>query len=135
MVSVKDIMHGITTIGFNASVRDAAGLMKDKEVGSLMVEIAGDIKGIVTERDILKRVVAEGRDPNETRVMDIMTRQLVSIPSNAGIVEASQLLNKHNIRRLPVEENGKIIGIVTARGIAKAIPMQIVRKGDYVPEG
>lgn len=134
MVSVKEIMHGITTVGFDASVRDAAILMKDKEVGSLLVEIAGEIKGIITERDILKRVVAEGRDANATRVMDVMTRQMITIPSNASMIQAAQMLNKHNIRRLPVEENGKIIGIVTARGIAKALPLQITRK-DYIQEG
>lgn len=134
MVSVKEIMHGITTVGFDASVRDAASLMKDKEVGSLLVEIAGEIKGIITERDILKRVVAEGRDANATRVMDVMTRQMITIPANTSMIQAAQMLNKHNIRRLPVEENGKIIGIVTARGIAKALPLQITRK-DYIQEG
>lgn len=135
MVVVKEIMHGTTLVGFNSSVREVAKLMKEKEIGSVMVEIAGEIKGIVTERDILKRVVAEGRDANETRVMDIMTRQLITIPSKASLIDAAQLLSKYNIRRLPVEENGKIIGIVTARGIAKAIPLQIVRKTEYIQEG
>jgi len=101
--------------------------MRQKNIGSVLVSRKGEIVGILTERDILKRIVAEGLDPSKTKAEEVMTRNIITINADASILEASEILNRYDIRRLPVEENGRIIGIVTARGIAKNMPLYFIR--------
>ncbi|MCX6767131.1 MAG: CBS domain-containing protein [Candidatus Micrarchaeota archaeon] len=122
MVTVKEVMHSITVVPETASVSEVARIMKRKEIGSVMVEKWGKIAGIVTERDIIKRVVAEGKVGDKVKVGDVATYSLVTVDAGTDIIDANELLHKQNIRRLPVTENGKIIGIVTVRGISKNLP-------------
>ncbi|MEM4389031.1 MAG: CBS domain-containing protein [Candidatus Micrarchaeia archaeon] len=120
-------MHGITLVEADAAVRQVAVIMRQKNIGSVLVTKQGEIVGILTERDILKRVVAEGLDPSRTTAEQIMTRNIITINADATVFEAAEMLNRYDIRRLPVEENGKIVGIVTARSIAKSMPLAVVR--------
>ncbi len=152
-MKIKEIMHGITMINSDASVLEAAKIMSNKEIGSVLVKISetpaaskkskecstedpcfvqtSENVGILTERDILKNVVAKNRG-FDTKVSEIMTRKIFSVDSGADVEEASELFNKHRIRRLVVTERGNIVGIVTARDVAKSIPyIYLQRRKEY----
>ncbi len=75
---------------------------------------------ILTERDIITKVVAENRDPKQVKAREIMTKLRYTIDAQATIEKASKIFNSHHIRRLPVMEMGEIVGIITARDIARA---------------
>jgi len=119
-MKVREIMHRATTVKCPMSILDVAKLMSEKNIGSVLTERDGCVM-VVTERDILKKVVALDKDPKKTKVSDIMTRCVHTIDSNSDVFEASDIFNKCHIRRLPVTEEGKIIGMVTARDVAKSL--------------
>jgi CBS domain-containing protein len=131
---VKEIMHAITVVDVDSSVSDVAKLMSKRRIGSVL-SIRGDCVKIATERDILTKVVAAGRDPKATKVSEVMSVCSHIIGSDMDVFEASDLLNIYHIRRLPVREEGKIIGIVTARDLAKSLAYiaarRIVRDEEY----
>ncbi|MEM3400296.1 MAG: CBS domain-containing protein [Candidatus Micrarchaeia archaeon] len=122
MVRIKDIMHEITLVSANESVKGVAEVMRNKDIGSVMVKRGDEICGILTERDIICKVVAAGKDPEKTEAQDIMTEKIITISADATILEASEFLNRYKVRRIPaVDKDGKIVGIVSARGVAKAL--------------
>jgi CBS domain-containing protein len=116
---IKDIMHAATTVDPNLTVSEAAKLMRKKDIGSVLVNIHDSKWGMVTERDILNKVVAEDLSPKKIMVKDIMTDLIYTIDANAPLEEASEAFNKGHIRRLPVRESRKIVGIITSRDVAK----------------
>ncbi len=119
---IRDILHEITTIGQDASVCEAAKLMDNKNIGSLLVTDEKDkFVGIITERDIFRKIIAQERDCKQIKVKSIMTEELFTIDAHDSIMEASKYFNKHQIRRLPVVEDGEIIGLISVRDVAKAI--------------
>lgn len=120
-MTVKSIMHDITVISYDAPVLNAVQIMANKDIGSILVEKDGKISGILTERDVLKKLIADEKDPKGFSVGDLCSSELLTINANATILEASDILKAHNIRRLPVEENGKIIGMVTARNVGQHV--------------
>lgn len=120
-------MHGITMVDADLSVLDASRLMSRKNIGSVLIKEDDCIK-IVTERDILKKVVARNRDVENTKISEIMSKCAHTIDSEKDIFYASDMLNRYNIRRLPVMEGEKIVGIVTARDIAKSLTYISARK-------
>ena len=85
---------------------------------------------ILTERDVLKRVVDEGRKPEETLVKDVMSKPLITISSEASLENAIELMFKHKIKKLPVVENGKLVGLVTFTDLVRAEPtlIQTIRR-------
>ncbi|MCS7094491.1 MAG: CBS domain-containing protein [Thaumarchaeota archaeon] len=107
----------VVTIDEDSTVEEAAKLMGSKGIGALAVTRNGRIVGIITERDVLKRVVAEGRDPKLTKVRDVMTSPPITVGPDTTIREAIDLMNRRRIRRLLVEEEGRIVGIFTQRDI------------------
>jgi len=116
---VKDIMHRITKVPSSISISEAARVMDQKLIGSVLVEEKDKIIGIMTERDILRKIVAKGENPDKLKVKDIMSQPLITIDANEDIINASKKLDEYRIRRLVVTENGKIIGKVTANSIAR----------------
>lgn len=122
-LTIGDVMHEPTIVGPELSVLDAAKIMSEKEVGSLLVKDGG-ILGILTERDLSRKVVARGLDGGKVSVSEIMSTPCYTIDSDACISEASRLFNKHNIRRLPVVEDGEVVGRVSVRDIAKTLAMR-----------
>ena len=116
---VKDIMHRITKVPSSISISEAARVMDQKLIGYVMVEEKDKIVGIMTERDILRKIVAKGENPDKLKVKDIMSQPLITIDANEDIINASKKLDEYRIRRLVVTENGKIIGKVTANSIAR----------------
>ncbi len=126
-MKVKEIMHETTMVKCPMSVLDVAKLMSEKNIGSILTGKDGCTM-VVTERDIIQKVVALGKDPKKTTVADIMSRCAHTIDSNSDVVEASDMFNEYPIRRLPVTEKEKIIGMVTARDVAKSLAYISARK-------
>jgi CBS domain-containing protein len=103
----------VKTIEPDASLAEAAKAMSEFHVGSLVVVDMKELVGIITERDIIK-CVAERKNPEETKVKDAMTKKLVVATSNLTLEEVAEILTKHRIKKLPLVEEGKVVGIVTA---------------------
>jgi CBS domain-containing protein len=117
--SVRDAMtENPRSIGASASVVEAARLMREEHIGSLPITDDKELVGMVTDRDITMRVVAEAADPQKTSVEDIYSRQLISVEPDKDLEEALQLMARHQVRRLPVVENGRLVGIVAQADIA-----------------
>lgn len=127
-MKVKEIMHRATMVDKNMSILDVAKLMSERNIGSVLTKKNGCIM-VVTERDILKKVVALDKDIKKTKVSDVMSKCAYTIDSNSDVFEASDIFNKHNIRRLPVTEGEKIIGMVTARDVAKSLTYLSLKSG------
>lgn len=125
---VKEIMHNITKLSFDTTISEAAELMDQKSIGSVLIEEDNKIIGIMTERDILRKIVAKGVNPDELRVKDVMNYPLITIDVNEHILEASKKLDKHNIRRLIITEKGEIVGKVTANSISRNLKYILASK-------
>ena len=103
------------------TVRECTKLMLDKHVGSLLVEEGNKLIGLLTERDLVK-MISLGINPNKTKVKQVMTAKIVTITPEKDIYDAIVLMNKENLRRLPVVLNGRIIGLITLRDILTLQP-------------
>jgi signal-transduction protein with cAMP-binding, CBS, and nucleotidyltransferase domain len=116
---VEKIARPIITIDENSSVLEAVKVIVGGERGSVVVTKDGETVGILTERDIMKRVVAKSLDPSSTKVKDVMTSSIVSIEKDKPLREAIDLMNRKGLRRMLVTEKGKIVGIFTLRDIVR----------------
>src|SRR5437879_8754799 len=117
--SVRDAMtEDPRSIGASASVVEAARLMREEHIGSLPITEDEQLVGMITDRDITTRVVAEAADPKMTSVGDVYSRDLISVEPDKDLADALQLMARHQVRRLPVVENGKLVGIVAQADIA-----------------
>jgi CBS domain-containing protein len=119
MKSVRDAMtENPRSIGASATVVEAARLMREEHIGSLPITDDEQLVGMITDRDITLRVVAEAADPTSTSVGDVYSRDLISVEPDHDLEEALQLMARHQVRRLPVVENGRLVGIVAQADIA-----------------
>jgi CBS domain-containing protein len=109
----------LITVDENSPVLDAANLMVEKGRGSVLVTRAGQPVGILTERDILRKVVAKSLNPGSTPSKNVMTESPITISHDTPLREAIDLMNRKHLRRMLVTENGKIVGIFTMRDILK----------------
>ena len=117
--SVPDAMtEDPRSIGASASVVEAAQLMRQQHIGSLPVTEDERLVGMITDRDITTRVVAESAVPETTSVGDVYSRDLISVESNKDLEEALRLMARHQVRRLPVVESGRLVGMVAQADIA-----------------
>ena len=117
--SVREAMtEDPRSIGATASVVEAARLMREEDIGSLPITDDEKLVGMITDRDITTRVVAEAADPTATSVEDVYSRDLVSVEPDEDLDEALQLMARHQVRRLPVVESGRLVGIVAQADIA-----------------
>jgi CBS domain-containing protein len=104
----------LVTVPPTASVLDATRLMNAERIGSLVVMQAGRLVGIFTERDVLRRVVAEARPPARTLVGDVMTSDVICSPPEAGVAEVADLMRRRRIRHVPVVDgDGKVLELVS----------------------
>ena len=118
MPQVRDLMvSDDVTIEPSTSVVDAAGQMIQQEKGPLPVVEGGRPVGIVTDRDIVAHVVAEGRDPSSTTVDDIATHDLVTIGPDQDVNDARQLMDQHQLDRILVVESDRLVGIISEADI------------------
>jgi CBS domain-containing protein len=135
-VPVVEIMTPtpVTTTG-DATIAAAAKVMREQEIGSLVVIEAGRPSGIVTERDIVTKVAATDQKPSAVRVKDIMTTPLVAVHPHEEVVEAAKLMSRRKIRRLPVVQDGKLVGMVTENDILRIWPTLIEVTREYARAG
>jgi CBS domain-containing protein len=121
---VADIMSSpVVTVDGETNVRDSAVLMTDKRIGSILVTERGQPIGIVTERDILVRVVSLCRDVCATKMREIMSTPLITVPKNTGILDAMREMREHDISRLVVMEDDRLIGMVSERDIIRGVTL------------
>jgi len=118
---IRDVMtSNPSAIEADKNVVDAAKLMRDEDVGLTPVVEGGRLVATLTDRDIAVRVVAEGKDPQSTRVRDVASSDLVTIDPDQELDEALRLMAQHQVRRLPVvEEDGRLVGVVAQADVAK----------------
>jgi len=120
MAQVRDVMtSNPVTCSPQASVADAAKVMAKEDIGPLPVVDANRLVGILTDRDIVVRVVAEGRDPQSTSVGDVATSDLVTVSPDEDLDRALQLLAERQVRRLPVAEGETLVGVIAQADIAR----------------
>jgi CBS domain-containing protein len=118
MPQVRDLMvSSVVTIEPATSIVEAAPLMIQAEKGPLPVVEGDSPVAMVTDRDIIARVVAEGRDPNSVRVEDIATHELVTIGPDQDVEEARQLMDQHELDRILVLEGDRLVGIISEADI------------------
>ena len=118
--SIRDVMTpNPKSVQPSTTVAEAARLMRDEDVGSLPVVQDGKLTGIVTDRDITIRAVAEGKDPSNTKVGEVASSDLVTLDPQQDLDEALRLMARHQVRRLPVvEEDGRLVGVVAQADVA-----------------
>jgi CBS domain-containing protein len=114
----------IATIQSDACLRASAELMRDRRMGSLLTIEAGEIVGIVTERDLVWKGLAGNRDPDSTHVSAVMSSPLVSIDINRTIRDASQAMAERSVRHLAVTDGGKIVGVLSVRDLVKMVSIR-----------
>ena len=120
---VKEVMNrNVKTIDTEANVQKAAELMSKFGIGSLIVVKNNKLKGILTERNILGGVVAKSLDATDTKVKDIMTKEVVFIKPELDVEEAAEIMVDKNIKKLPVILRNQLVGIITASDICAAQP-------------
>lgn len=114
----------IETIDREATLLTVARRMADKRIGALMVTQAGEVAGIVTERDLIHKGMAQNQDPAQVRVGSLMTQTLIDIDINRTVHDASDLMAEKHIRHLPVTENRKIVGILSVRDLVRMVSVR-----------
>lgn len=120
-MKVKDFMSNeIAYATTDAKVSDVAKMMQENHVGSIPIcDKQNDIVGIVTDRDIVLRNVANKKDPNTTPVTEIMSTDIITVEPETDIYKVSRIMAEKQIRRIPVVKNKKIVGLVTIGDLAK----------------
>jgi CBS domain-containing protein len=118
------------SIEASSSVADAAQLLRLEDVGSLPVVRDGHLVAMLTDRDIVVRVLAEGRDPQSTLVGEIASRDVESAAPEQDLEQALRLMARRQLRRLPVLEGDRLVGILAQADIAEAAPFE--RTGEVV---
>ncbi|HDM92027.1 MAG TPA: CBS domain-containing protein [Candidatus Korarchaeota archaeon] len=125
-LKVSEVMTPkVIAISPDRSVAEAARIMKERDIGSVVVMEGEKLVGIVTERDIITRFVAkeDGRKPEDVKVEEIMTKNPVLIGESEDLIEAARIMSEKNIRRLVVvNREGKVVGIISARDIVRVAP-------------
>jgi CBS domain-containing protein len=119
--SIRDLMTANPcSVDADKSVAYAAKMMRDEDVGLAPIVEGDKLIGTVTDRDIAVRVVAEGKDPEQTTVREVASTNLVTIDPQQDLEEALRLMAKHQVRRLPVvEEDGRLVGVVAQADVAR----------------
>jgi CBS domain-containing protein len=106
------------TVNVDDTVKDAAVVMRDSDIGDVIVIEDGQVSGILTDRDIAVRAVAEGRDADATPVSDICTSGIEAMEPDASVDDALRKMRDEDIRRLPVVKNGRPVGIISLGDLA-----------------
>jgi CBS domain-containing protein len=120
MATVREVMtRNPVMLPKDTLVADAAKKMKGQDIGDVVVMDDGSIYGIVTDRDIVIRAIAENRDPRQTRLGDIATTKLVTVRPDDDVNTAIDMMRKNAVRRIPVVERGAPIGIVSLGDLAQ----------------
>jgi CBS domain-containing protein len=111
--ALREVMSGpVITIDPDASAADAARLMRDEDTGDVVVAVGDQLKGIVTDRDLAVRLVAEDLDP-QTAVREVCTTEPITVDADDSIETAAALMKEYSVRRLPVRDAGVVAGFIS----------------------
>jgi len=125
-LNVEDVMvEEVVTVETDATVQKAVDLMNKHEIGCLIVVLRGKPVGIITERDMLKRVLAKSRDPEKIKVSEIMSAPIIVSKPEMEIEDAVKLMFRSKIKKLPVVQKGRLIGLVTLTDLTRFQPHMI----------
>ncbi len=123
---VRDVMaKNVKTVKTDDTVHTAVKKMNKFDIGSVIVTASGRPVGIITETNIMRRIVEPRMDPSTIWAKDIMTAPLITTDPNADLTEAAKLMADNNINRLPVMEGDKLVGLLSSTDIVKANPTQL----------
>lgn len=118
-MKVRDIMTtAVETAAPDSSLQEIARMMKVEDVGSIPIVDGDELAGIITDRDIVVRCIAAGKDPSDTAAQDILSGDLQTVEPDADVQQAARIMAEHRIRRLPVCEDGNLVGMVSIGDIA-----------------
>lgn len=116
---VRDIMTSAPlTVEPQASVRAVAQLMRDQDLGAVLVTEGDRLRGLVSDRDLVVRAIAEGVDPEKTTVVQACSEDLVTVGPDEDLTHAVQLMREHSVRRIPVVDGDRPVGIVSLGDLA-----------------
>lgn len=116
---IRDVMtKKPRMLGAKATMAEAARIMREDDIGGVMVEENGKICGIVTDRDLVVRGLAAGKNPDSTPLKEVCSSQVVTLKPDDSVDEAVRLMRERAIRRVPVMENGNMVGIVSLGDLA-----------------
>jgi CBS domain-containing protein len=126
MTQVRDVMtRAVECARPEMTVLDAAKVMKQKNIGSLPVCEEKKVVGLITDRDLTIRAIAEGRDPSSTRIADVMTKGVTSVREEDNLEDAERLMHDRQLRRLPVlGPGGELVGYLAMAKIARVEPIE-----------
>lgn len=117
--TIRDVMSPRPRVlSVDSMVSEAAEVMRRDDIGDVVVVEEDRLYGILTDRDIVVRVLAEGQDPSQTRIGDVCSREVATIRPEDGVGQAVRLMREKAIRRLPVTEGDEVVGILTIGDIA-----------------
>jgi len=126
MLKIEDIMvETVITVEVDATVMKAVKVMNENEIGCLVITRKGRAVGILTERDLLKRVIGKSMNPSKTKVRDIMTKPLIAGYPDMDLEDATRLMFEKKIKKLPVVDNGRLKGLITLTDVARFQPQMI----------
>jgi len=126
------MVQEIIKIRAGSTVKEAVETMNKHEIGCLIVTKNGKPVGIMTERDILKRVIPESKNPEKAQVSEVMSTPLIAGDPDMYVEDAARLMFKKNIKKLPIMEKGKLVGLLTISDIARVAhiqpPFKVIRE-------
>jgi CBS domain-containing protein len=118
---IKEVMsEGLETCPPSASVQEVAEKMRDADTGAILVSEGGELQGLITDRDIVLRAVADGQDPTSATAKQVCSSDVHTLSPDAPAEDAVDLIRRHNVRRIPVVDGDKPVGIVTIGDLAVA---------------
>ena len=129
--TAKLLICDVVCVPSSQTVAEAAKVMKKANIGAVIVGSMGKPEGIITERDILMRVVAEGLEPAKTRVAEVMTKQLITVDAGAPLDKVFERLAQGSFRHLPITDSGKVVGIVSLSDLSKVLK-EVYREDRYL---
>ena len=125
MTTVRDMIrkkgYQVFSIAPDATVLDALSMMAEHNIGALLVMSDGEMVGIVSERDCVRKVDVMGKNANETRVKDIMTSNVITMEASHPLEECMSLMIEKNFRHMPVSEGKELLGILSVRDVLKEV--------------
>ena len=122
-IKAEDVMTTeVAIMNENISVKKAAEIMAQEDLSAIIVMVEGKARGIVTERDILKRIVAEGKNAAKTQLKEIMSSPLVTIGPSTDLEEAARLMFEKKIKNLPVTHENRLMGLINLQDICRLQP-------------
>jgi len=126
ILRVEDVMvESVITVDVDSSVMKAVKIMNEHEIGCLVVTRRGKAVGIITERDLLQRVIGKSKNPSRTNVREIMTKPLIAGQPEMDLEDATRLMFQKRIKKLPVVDHGRLLGLITLTDVARFQPQMI----------